>query len=410
MSFLKLSTGILGVALFAASCNLNQTDERAGTLPYPGDATEAGISTDPADYYAKDNLDLQAVGALLERAESPEEFEYLLNSEEGINNLDLNGDNLADYISVREFGDENGGERGLSLFSMFGPELIQEIATIFFDRDGGEDFPGARILLSGNEQIYGDDNYYETNWLEKSLAIVDYLFTDRDDYYSSPYYNENYPDYYEPYQIVETPVYRTRIEQYYPQPVFIQTSAPAITQIEIVSPYRGRTVEKVYPKLVKPTKEQANFKRNNPAPPAFVPVKNGKAKEKAPKFNEKLKAKSNDFERPGRGNNDKRAARGNPNKAWKQEAKAARTERPNVRQGPPARVERPNIRPAPQPVRMERPNRQGPPARAERPNMKPPKQDNPGRGNGGGNNPGKGNGGGGGGKGNGGGKGGGKKG
>ena len=361
MRFIKLSATIFAISLFLMACNSSQTDEVADTSAYPNDATVTEPVSNGSDYFVRENLDLQRVGSLLERADNAEEFEDLLNSEDGVNNLDLNGDGYADYISVSEFEDRDDNERGLSLFSRFGPDIIQEIATIIFDR-AGLDSPGARILLTGNEQIYGDDNYYETNRLDRSLGIVNWLFSDRDDYYRSPYYYENYPDDYATYQVVETPVYRTRIEQIYPAPVFIQTANPTITQIKIKSPYHGKSVSKIYSKLAKPTKEQKEFRKNNPNKPEFVPVKNGRRKNDSVKSDNHPKGKSNDFEKPRKGNNEKPQMREKPNK-----------------------IVRENIKPPSQ-------------VKVEKHSMKPPKPQNNGKQNGGGN-----------GKGNGGGKGGGKK-
>lgn len=267
MKFFKISLITLIAAAFLTACNALNQPENVITDSYPIAEGEA------ANPWAKENLDLQSVGALLEKANNAEEFEYLLNSEDGINNLDMNGDGYADYISVREFDDRYDDQRGFSLFSMFGPNEIQEIANIIFNRQD-RNYPGARVYLIGNDQIYGDDYYYETNWQDRSLPIVNWTFNDRDTYYRSPYYYGNYPDYYEAYQVVETPVYRTRIEQYYAAPVFIKTN-PAMTQIKIKSPYNGKSWNKIYSKLAKPTREQIEFKKNNPNKPEFVPVKKG---------------------------------------------------------------------------------------------------------------------------------------
>src|SRR5215213_1565312 len=237
MKVFKLSLVFFIAALFITSCNRNLTSQSYDD--YQIGAGEAGLGYDNDNRWARENLDLQAVGELLQRSDDAEEFEYLLNSEEGVNNLDLNGDGYADYISVREFDDRYDDERGFSLFSMFGPDQIQEICTIIFDRDRYNDgyndgyYPGARVLLTGNEQIYGDNYYYESNWLDRPLPIVSWLFTDRSDYYRSPYYYENYPEYYQPYPVVETTVYRTRIDNYYPAPVFVQTAKPSIREIRI---------------------------------------------------------------------------------------------------------------------------------------------------------------------------------
>ena len=278
MRVFKLSLLFIFAALFLASCSRVQTPEETYNLPYEAGKAAEGFNFDDEEY-VRENLDLQAVGALLERADNAEEFEYLLNTE-GFSNLDLNDDGYADYISVREFGDDYDDERGFSLFSMFGPDLIQEIATIIFDRDQGNNgyFPGARVLLRGDEDLYGDNYYYETNWLDRTIPIISWIFSDRDRDYSSPYYLENYPSYYEPYPVVEPVVYRTRVEPYYATPVFVQTTQPTVTEIQVVSPYRDETVKNVNKKLPKLKPEQVKL-RKNPGPPDFVREKQARMKE-----------------------------------------------------------------------------------------------------------------------------------
>lgn len=274
MRFTKLYLIIIAIALFITGCNSIRTDDTASTEPYPNDIADSEIATGENTYWAKDNLDLQRVGNLLEKADDAEEFEYLLNSEDGINNLDLNGDGYVDYISVAEFEDYDDNQRGFTLFDRFGPNEIQEIASIIFNRNGFND-RGARILLRGNEQIYGNDHFYETNWLDRALPIISYVFGNRDNRYESPYYYENYPDYYEPYPVVETPVYRTRVVEYYPEPVFVKVDDPTITEIKIKSKYKDKSIDKIYARLAKPTREQIQFKEKNPNYPEFVPVRKG---------------------------------------------------------------------------------------------------------------------------------------
>ncbi|MBP6002505.1 MAG: hypothetical protein KA746_03615 [Pyrinomonadaceae bacterium] len=185
MSIIKLSATIIAISLFLIACNTDQPRETANVQPVVSSGALTSGMFDANDYWAKDNLDLQRVGDLLERSNSPQEFEGYLNSSDGINNLDLNGDGYVDYISVDEYQDRDDNSRGLSIFSRFGPDLVQEIAQVILYRDEPR-YPGARIALYGNDQIYGDNQYYETNWLDRSLGIAKLLFGSRDTYYRSP--------------------------------------------------------------------------------------------------------------------------------------------------------------------------------------------------------------------------------
>lgn len=263
MSFIKLSITISALSLFLSACATDQQVQQPTVNPDPI-AYNVPQTGDSDDYWAKDNFDLQRVGDLLQRSNSPEEFETYLNSNDGINNLDLNGDGYVDYIGVQEYDNGDSNSRGLSLFSRFGPDLIQEIAQIVLHRDS-PDWSGARVLLRGNEQIYGDNNNYETNWADRSIGLVSTLFGNRTQQYRSPYYYNNYPPAYQAYQVVEPQYYRTRVEQLYPQPIFVRTADPAwLSQVKIKSPNNGLHLGQIKARLVKPTKDQEDFYKNNP--------------------------------------------------------------------------------------------------------------------------------------------------
>lgn len=272
MSVSKLFIITVLSALFLVGCDYIPGSDVISDVPAE---TEGEYEYESAEgVWAKDNLDLEIVGDLVEEADDAREFERMLNREDGINNLDLNGDGYADYISVREFEDRTDNQRGFSLFSRFGPEDIQEIASIIFDRDR-PDRDGARLYILGNERIYGDDRYYEANWLDKSLAIADWVFGDRDEYYVSPYYVDNYPDYYDEYAVVDTPVYRDRITKYQVNPAMTKITTPT-EKIMIKSPYPGRSYRRAHMKMAKPTREQVVFYRSRPERPDFVKVKDKK--------------------------------------------------------------------------------------------------------------------------------------
>ena len=267
MKIIKLSLVSVAIGLFSMACNEQQPQQVATTDPY---ATNANVLTNEAltdeyEYWAKDNLDLQRVGNVLQRSKSPEEFERYLNEPGGINNLDLNGDGYVDYISVDEYPYYDDYGRGMSFYTRFGPDQVQELGTVVFYRD---DFnaPGARILITGNDQIYGDNYYYETNWLDRSLAIASLLFGPREVVYHSPYYYDYYPPGYVAYDVVDLPLYRTRIEQLWPAAVLTYTTAPTFIDrfVKFKSPNNGLHLGQIKARLVKPTKEQAEFIKTHP--------------------------------------------------------------------------------------------------------------------------------------------------
>jgi hypothetical protein len=266
------------VAVFTG-CGSNQPSQQATNVanvaPYTNNANVDDTSSFEDEDFAKEDFDLQRVGPIIKRAKSPQEFEYYLNQPDGINNLDLNGDGYADYISVEEYPFNNDYERGLSMYTRFGPDEVQELGTVVFYRDE-PNYPGARVLLTGNQNLYGDNVYYETNWLDQTIGLVTSLFTNRD-VYRSPYYYDYYPPNYVTYQVVETPVYVSRVERLYPEPLFVYTQAPTIIEkVKTRSPNNGRSMQKVFAKFAKPTKEQAEFRKNNPNRPEFARHDNGR--------------------------------------------------------------------------------------------------------------------------------------
>ncbi len=296
------------------ACGSTQTDETISSDLTLNEIPENEIVSGETTYWAKENLDLRAVGELLERAETAEEFEYLLNNE-GVNNLDLNGDGYVDYISVAEYDDRDDNQRGFTLFNRFGANEIQEIASIIFNRDR-QDAPGARVLLTGNEQIYGDNYNYETNWLDKSVAIADWVFGNRNERYESPYYDDNYPEDYETYDVVETPVYRTRMTEYYSEPVFIQTYEPTVRNIKIKSSYKNKSIKNIYAGLAKPSQEQIEFIRNNPRRRESIQDNREQniRERKVSKKGEKRKENRKDSDKSGKGNNERYESRNLPNR------------------------------------------------------------------------------------------------
>ena len=271
MKSLTIAITLFMIAAMTA-CNQTESPVASNADPYAANSNAntmvaEDLPYDENDPLIKDNFDLQRAGEYLRRSNNPAEFEAYINEPNGINNLDLNGDGYVDYVSVEEFEDYDDGQRGLSLFARYGPDLIQNIASIFLYRDEPR-YPGARVLIRGDEGLYGDNYYYETNWLDTTLGIANLLFGDHDRY-ESPYYYDYYPRGYTVYEVVETPVYRTRIERLWPEPIFVYAAAPPVyyERIKIKSPNNGLHLGQIYGRPMKPTVAQINFRRGNPGKP-----------------------------------------------------------------------------------------------------------------------------------------------
>src|SRR5512139_2158312 len=75
-----------------------------------------------------DNLNLYAVMKLFQESETLEAFERDLNDEKSkINNLDLNGDNLVDYITVTDYVD--GNVHTIALRTALNKKETQDVAV-----------------------------------------------------------------------------------------------------------------------------------------------------------------------------------------------------------------------------------------------------------------------------------------
>lgn len=122
-------------------------------------ATAARPQQNPSEYLGLpgDNLNLYAVMKLFQESETLEGFERKLNAEDSrINNLDLNGDNLIDYITVTDYPD--GDDHTIVLRVPMGRNDFQDVAvfTVQKFRDGS-----VQIQLIGDEALYGKNYIIE---------------------------------------------------------------------------------------------------------------------------------------------------------------------------------------------------------------------------------------------------------
>jgi len=104
-----------------------------------------------------DNLNLYAVMKLFQESETIEGFERSLNDENSrINNLDLNGDNMVDYLKVIDYVD--GDVHTIVLQDVLGRNESQDVAvfTVQRFRDGS-----VQIQLTGDEELYGKNYIIE---------------------------------------------------------------------------------------------------------------------------------------------------------------------------------------------------------------------------------------------------------
>jgi hypothetical protein len=109
-----------------------------------------------------DNLNLYAVMNLFQESETLEGFERRLNNEEQmINNLDLNGDNYIDYITVSDYVE--GNVHTIVLRAALNPNEQQDVAVFVVQK-----LPNGavQIQLIGDEALYGPNYIVEPIYAE----------------------------------------------------------------------------------------------------------------------------------------------------------------------------------------------------------------------------------------------------
>lgn len=133
----KLMAGfVTGLLLFAVTGKAQQNDQQE----VPGD-----------------NFSLEGSLELFKKSASPEEFERLLNSEKSnVNNLDLNGDGLIDYIKV--VAHQEGNVHIFVLQAIISKDERQDIAVIELEKlENGK----AVLQIVGDADIYGIETIIE---------------------------------------------------------------------------------------------------------------------------------------------------------------------------------------------------------------------------------------------------------
>ncbi|GAB1405440.1 hypothetical protein MASR1M74_26210 [Lentimicrobium sp.] len=170
-----------------------------------------------------DNLNLYAVMQLFQESETLEGFERQLNAADArVNNLDLNGDNLIDYIKVTDYAD--GATHTIVLQVAINERESQDVAvfTVFRDKDDQ-----VFIQLIGDEYLYGKDYIIEPIYAEtpnpgytgnsrtihnqsrvvtrttyitvRTWPVVRYIYMPTYVVYRSPWYWNHYPVYWRPW-------------------------------------------------------------------------------------------------------------------------------------------------------------------------------------------------------------------
>ncbi len=180
-----------------------------------------------------DNLNLYAVMNLFQESQTIEDFERDLNAQNSrVNNLDLNGDNLVDYITVNDYVD--GNVHNIVLRVALTRNETQDVAVFTVQRfnDGS-----VQIQLVGDEALYGRnyivepifDNYtagtYNPGYTGRNnirisvvadWPLVRFIYYPGYIRWRSSWYWGYYPSYWNPWRPYYWDYYYGYYENYYP--------------------------------------------------------------------------------------------------------------------------------------------------------------------------------------------------
>lgn len=148
-----------------------------------------------------ENLNLQALGDLVKSSKNPQDIEAKLNQPNGINNLDLDNDGKADYLTVTEYG--SGSNHGYSICDELA-DGKQEVAKIEVD------IQNSTMTVNGNQNYYGNNNNYQSSFSATDMMLLMWMTQPHYNYYVSPYHYGYYGYGYHPYARVPYGAYYNR--------------------------------------------------------------------------------------------------------------------------------------------------------------------------------------------------------
>ena len=187
---------------------------------------------------AADGLDLQAVSELFAESKNLEAFEKALNDpDEGLNNLDLDGNGEVDYIRIVEEVDNDA--HLIILQAAIGKDEFQDVATIEVEKNGDT----YNMQVHGNVTIYGENYYYHPVHI-RVWPIFSWIYRPVYRPYHSRFYFGFYPRWWRPFHPIHRTVYRNRVVHYTKRNTFVVTRSSRVNVINRVK-YKPRTSKRV---------------------------------------------------------------------------------------------------------------------------------------------------------------------
>lgn len=164
---------------------------------------------------AADGLNLQAVSGLFTEMKNLEDFERALNDpDEGINNLDLDGNGMVDYIRIVEEVANN--THLIILQAATGKDEFQDVATIEVEKTGDS----YNMQVRGNMLVYGKSYYYHPVYVG-TWPILSWIYRPVYRPYHSRFYFGSYPRWWRPFQPLRVSVYHKKIHRYTHRNTFV---------------------------------------------------------------------------------------------------------------------------------------------------------------------------------------------
>ena len=138
-----------------------------------------------------DNLDLKAVASIFGDSKDLEDFEYRLNDPNiKISNLDLNNDNMVDYLRVIEMVQDN--THLVVLQSVLQEDVYQDVATISVSKKNNRQ---VHVQIIGDPYMYGSNYIYEPVYFVRPVLYSNFWVNNYRPYRSYYRWN-NYPTFF----------------------------------------------------------------------------------------------------------------------------------------------------------------------------------------------------------------------
>jgi hypothetical protein len=231
-------------------------------INYTAAAQEPGTDSTglPGDHFS-----LRGALEMFKKADSPEAFEKLINTQDNdVNNIDLNGDGDVDYIQVIDKSAENA--HAFVLQVAVSETETQDIAVIELEKTGDTT---AVLQIVGDEDIYGEQLIVEaSDGTEEVLEemntggkgrgpsatfdageafvvinvwrwpTVRFVYAPMYRPWASPWRWRNYPGWFRPWRPVRWGLFRPRCARYYHPGFRVVRTHRVVVAHRVYTPYR----------------------------------------------------------------------------------------------------------------------------------------------------------------------------